>query len=81
VLFFYTVKEGDTLESIADRFSVPLDILLAINDFSSDEIVYPGMTIIVPLLERENGGQPQGHGPSTDGGEGDRGRERGPPER
>lgn len=83
VLFFYTVREGDTLESIADRFSVPLEILLAINDFSSDEIVQPGMTVKVPLLDWENEGQPQGQGPSTDGGEGDRGGGpgRGPPER
>jgi membrane-bound lytic murein transglycosylase D len=43
----YTVKAGDTLYSIAQRFSVPLDDLLRWNNLNSKSVIQPGRQIKV----------------------------------
>jgi hypothetical protein len=43
----YTVKKGDNLSLIADRFDVSLDSLLRWNNVNSRGIIYPGKELIV----------------------------------
>jgi LysM repeat protein len=43
----YTVKEGDNLSLIADRFDVSLDSLLRWNNVNSRGVIYPGKELIV----------------------------------
>ncbi|ACL69884.1 LysM peptidoglycan-binding domain-containing protein [Halothermothrix orenii] len=46
---FYTIKRGDTLYSIAQRFSVSLDDLLEANPFIVPENLEVGTVICIPL--------------------------------
>jgi membrane peptidoglycan carboxypeptidase len=48
---FYTVQEGDTLESIAEQFGVPLFALLVVNDLAEDDFIVPGQVLIIPAIE------------------------------
>ncbi len=49
----YTVKEGDTLEGIADSFQVSIIQLLMNNPFLSDrEYIYPGESIIISYAKK-----------------------------
>ncbi len=43
----YTVKKGDNLSLIADRFDVSLDSLMRWNNVNSRGIIYPGRELIV----------------------------------
>lgn len=45
--FPYTVKEGDTLDSIAIKFSARKDVIMALNNLSGDA-VRPGQRILIP---------------------------------
>jgi LysM repeat protein len=45
---YYTVEEGDSLGSIADRFSVPLDALLQANDIDDPDLLVVGERLVVP---------------------------------
>ena len=38
----YTVKEGDNLASIADKFNITLNILYSWNNIKSNKFIYPG---------------------------------------
>ncbi|HOA96804.1 LysM peptidoglycan-binding domain-containing protein [Acetivibrio saccincola] len=44
----YIVQPGDTLFSIANRFNVSLQRLIAVNRIENPDIIYPGMRIIIP---------------------------------
>lgn len=44
----YTVRQGDTLWSIANRFGVSLNELLALNNLTPNSPVFPGMLIVIP---------------------------------
>jgi spore coat assembly protein SafA len=47
----YTVRPGDSLWAIADRFGTTLAALLAANpDLSNPELIYPGQTITIPSV-------------------------------
>jgi LysM repeat protein len=50
-LIKYTVQEGDTLESVALRFSVPKEEIIAFNGMES-ESVQIGARIVIPLCDR-----------------------------
>jgi Muramidase (flagellum-specific) len=43
----YTVAQGDTLQSIADKFNMSTDSLIKINDLKTDNYIYPGKTLTV----------------------------------
>ncbi len=51
---FYTVRNGDTLGGISYAYDIPLEDLLALNEFESENtVIHVGQTIRVPLdLER-----------------------------
>jgi spore coat assembly protein SafA len=47
--FIYTVQSGDTLFSIAVRFNVPLNSLIAANpQIANPNLIFPGQQICVP---------------------------------
>lgn len=43
----YTVAQGDTLQSIADKFNLTTDTLMNLNNLKTDNYIYPGKTLIV----------------------------------
>jgi LysM repeat protein len=45
----YTVQRGDTLDTIAQRYNISLDALLAANGLSIDATIYPGDTLFIPI--------------------------------
>jgi membrane peptidoglycan carboxypeptidase len=49
VIFFYTVKVGDTLESIAQKFGVGIIDIIAYNDIEEDEQLHAGDVLRIPL--------------------------------
>lgn len=49
VIFFYTVKTGDTLDSIAQKFGVSIISILAYNDISQNEQLHAGDVLKIPL--------------------------------
>ena len=45
---YYIVKSGDTLYNIANNYSVPVDIITAINGLEENEYIYNGQTLLIP---------------------------------
>ena len=48
VFDYYTVKQGDTLYSIARRYGIDVDTLVSINGLNKNEYIYPNQTVLVP---------------------------------
>ncbi len=48
IFFKYTIKAGDTLYSIANRYGVNVDNLAMINGLKKDEFIYPNQELIIP---------------------------------
>jgi Predicted glycosyl hydrolase len=48
VFDYYTVKQGDTLFSIARRYGTDVDTLVSINGISKYDYIYPNQTLLVP---------------------------------
>ena len=46
----YTVQEGDTLESIANKFNTQVDIIKYLNNIENASEIYPGEVIIFPHI-------------------------------
>lgn len=44
----YTVKSGDTLSSIANKYNTTVDILVEKNNISNPNLIYKGQVILVP---------------------------------
>lgn len=44
----YTIRSGDTVTSIAARFGVTVDAILAANGLSRSSIIYAGRTLVIP---------------------------------
>jgi LysM repeat protein len=61
-VFYYTVRQGDTLELVAELFSVDLADLLEINGLVEGEQIYPGDILIIPGTPNEPGGDDGGGG-------------------
>lgn len=53
----YTVAQGDTLQSIADKFNMTTDTLMNLNNLKTDNYIYPGKTLTITQVIGE-GGQP-----------------------
>ncbi len=45
----YIVKKGDTLWKIAQRFNIPLQRLIEINNIKNPKMIYPGQEIIIEI--------------------------------
>ncbi|MFC6177551.1 glucosaminidase domain-containing protein [Companilactobacillus huachuanensis] len=43
----YTVAQGDTLQSIADKFNMTTDTLMSLNNLKTDNYIYAGKTLII----------------------------------
>lgn len=51
----YTVAQGDTLQSIANKFNMSTDTLMNLNDLKTDNYIYPGKTLTVTkIIGNEN---------------------------
>ncbi|WP_308495338.1 LysM peptidoglycan-binding domain-containing protein [Companilactobacillus farciminis] len=51
----YTVAQGDTLQSIADKFNMSTDTLMNLNGLKTDNYIYPGKTLTVTkIIGNEN---------------------------
>lgn len=48
----YEVRRGDTVSVIAERFSLGQDRLLALNDLSERDVIYPGQTLMLMQPEQ-----------------------------
>ncbi len=46
--FFYTVKAGDTLWSIAKTYKVPMKVIAKANNLSNPNTLFPGQKLIIP---------------------------------
>ena len=44
----YTIQSGDTISSIAARFGVSTQAVLAANGLTASSIIYPGGTLVIP---------------------------------
>ncbi|HCD07030.1 MAG TPA: hypothetical protein DEQ50_01985 [Lactobacillus sp.] len=53
----YTVAQGDTLQSIANKFNMTTDTLMNLNNLKTDNYIYPGKTLTITQVIGE-GGQP-----------------------
>lgn len=54
---FYTVKTGETLTSIAASLGTTVERLLALNQISNPDLIYPGQTLVVSTEGVETGTQ------------------------
>jgi len=51
----YTVAQGDTLQSIADKFNITTDTLMSLNNLKTDNYLYAGKVLIVTQIIGGNG--------------------------
>ena len=51
----YTVAQGDTLQSIADKFNLTTDTLTSLNNLKSDNYIYPGKVLTVTQVIGSDG--------------------------
>ena len=57
----YTVKPGDTLAGIARLFGTTIQAIVNANNISNPNLIYPGVTLVVPVEVMEPpGGPPPG---------------------
>ncbi len=60
VLFYYTVKPGDTLEEIAAKFGTTVEAILQANGLELNDVIQPGDVLAIPAVPGEahahNGG-------------------------
>lgn len=49
VIFYYTVRPGDTLERIAAKFATTVDAIVELNDINPEDPIEPGMVLAIPL--------------------------------
>lgn len=47
-VFRYTVQRGDTLGGIAKRYGVSINSLLAANDITNPNLLFPGQKLVIP---------------------------------
>jgi LysM repeat protein len=54
----YIVQPGDTLYSIAERFNVPLDAIIRLNNIPRPDLIYPGQRLIIPAVTTSSEEEP-----------------------
>ncbi|MHB1041970.1 MAG: BsuPI-related putative proteinase inhibitor [Eubacteriales bacterium] len=52
----YTVQTGDTLYEIARRYGTTVEQLIALNNITDPNLIYPGLVLVVPGGGTETGG-------------------------
>ena len=45
---YYTVKKGDTIKGIADKYNIDYNLLLKLNGLNISDYIYPNQTIVLP---------------------------------
>jgi membrane peptidoglycan carboxypeptidase len=60
VIFYYTVKPGDTLESIAEKFGTTPDAIAELNDIDPDEPLEPGTVLAIPIGDEPDEDEAEG---------------------
>lgn len=60
-VFYYTVREGDTVESVAELFGVSVEDLRQVNGLTEDSVIYQGDILVIPGQVRDDVGA-QGNG-------------------
>lgn len=50
--YYYIVKNGDTLYSIARKYNVSYDTLLRLNGLNSSDYIYPNQEILIPKSDK-----------------------------
>ena len=48
-VFLYTVENGETISSLAQRFGTTVPVLCELNSIESIESFYPGLKMLIPL--------------------------------
>ena len=51
----YTVAQGDTLQSIADKYNITTETLMNLNNLKTDNYIYPGKTLTVTQVIGSDG--------------------------
>ncbi|MDI3340122.1 MAG: LysM peptidoglycan-binding domain-containing M23 family metallopeptidase [Sphaerobacter sp.] len=51
----HTVEPGDTLYKIAQRYGVPLQAVIAANNFPNPNLIYPGQSVTIPGADAAGG--------------------------
>ena len=85
MIFYYTVKPGDTLEEIAAKFGATVEAILQANDLELDDLIQPGDVLAIPVTPEETnaddggadgrgGGSRPGNAPARESGRGGQGR-------
>ncbi|MCB0111735.1 MAG: LysM peptidoglycan-binding domain-containing protein [Caldilineaceae bacterium] len=54
----YVVQSGDSLSSIADRFRVPIDTLVRLNELPNPDYVFVGQRLLIPVGGGNEAGAP-----------------------
>ena len=49
-IYLYTVNRGDNVYAIARRFNANMKHIKDINDLDDDAMLYPGQTLLIPVL-------------------------------
>ncbi len=44
----YTVTENDTIQTVANKFGVPANELISVNNLRPGSVLFPGMIIVIP---------------------------------
>ena len=50
---YYTVKKGDNIYSLSQKYNVDLEILLQINGLNKDDYIYPNEQLMIPSANIE----------------------------
>lgn len=61
----YTIQSGDTISSIAARFGVSTQAVLAANGLTASSIIYPGQKIVIPAAGGASAGGVSASGVTT----------------
>jgi len=64
-VFYYTVREGDTLEGVAELFTVDIEDLLRINGLVDGDFIFPGDILIIPGQQAIETDPPEAEGISV----------------
>ena len=59
-LFRHTIRDGETLTDIAERYAVPVAAIIAANELENPDLLLAGQQLIIPGVEADPEVQPMG---------------------